>query len=177
MHPDRCVPPHGPDHAAAEEAAAEEAAAEAEAVAATATGAGTVNAVGGGAESEAVTAFEAVREAYEHLTRRGGAGAQSNPSHCLHTMLQAAGGAGTGADATGGGGGGGGGGGSGGGEAVGSTAGDAAENARFFKARLVATVHEYGEAGLPVDSLRRKFAQVLCCAAPAQAQAQAQAQA
>ena len=43
---------------------------------------------------------------------------------------------------------------------MGSAAGDAAENARFFKARLMATVHEYGEAGLPVDSLRRKFAQV-----------------
>ena len=184
LHPDRCLPPLGTDHAAPGEKAAD---ADAAAAAAAAAGAGTEKAVGGGAGSAGVTGFEAVREAYEHLTRRGGAGAQSNPSHCLHTMLQAAagaGGAGGGSVAHAAGGGGGGG---GGGEAVRGAAADAAENARFFKARLVATVHvrprpnpdpnpnpnpnpsqvhEYGEAGLPVDSLRRKFAQVPCQPSP-----------
>ena len=37
-----------------------------------------------------------------------------------------------------------------------------AEAVRFFKARLAATVHEYGEKGVPIGSLRRKFAQVRC---------------
>ena len=34
------------------------------------------------------------------------------------------------------------------------------ERIRYFKARLAAVTHEYGEAGIPIDSLRRKFAQV-----------------
>ena len=96
-----------------------------------------VGAVGGGAEVAAD--FEAARAAYEHLTRDGGVGRQANPTHSLRAMLQAT--------STGGG-------------ASGGGVPPEREAARYFKARLLAVVHEYGSEGIPIGSLRRKFAQV-----------------
>ena len=121
----------------------------------------------GGALRGSAPDFEGVRAAYAHLME-GGGGNQSNPTHSLHKMLRAVapsgGGAAT-AYATGV------------GIAAGNSCADTAaaaaareasegsatseENAAlFFKARLAATVHEYGDKGLPIGSLRRKFAQV-----------------
>ncbi|KAL1523893.1 hypothetical protein AB1Y20_018812 [Prymnesium parvum] len=87
---------------------------------------------GGGGEG-----FERVHAAYVHLTERGGRGEQANPTHSLRKMVRAVGG--------------------GGGE---EAAGGVEEAVLYFKARLAAAVLDWGEGGIPIGSLRRKFSQV-----------------
>lgn len=108
--------------------------------------------------------FEAVRSAFHHLSTEGGRGSQSNPTHSIHKMLAVVSvapesglvdvdGMRRAGD------------GSGGGEReLRERERGQAEEVACFKARLAATVHEYGEEGLPIGSLRRKFAQVRACA-------------
>lgn len=91
----------------------------------------------GGIECSRREQFERVCAAYNHLTLEGGRGHQSNPSHSLFKMLRLV------SPPTG--------------EAEAS---EGEKEAFYFKARLVATVHDYAEHGLPIGSLRRKFSQV-----------------
>ena len=86
--------------------------------------------------------FDAIRSAYVHLTQQGGRGQQSNPTHSLTKMLMATAAA-TESIAT-----------------ITSEGGAVSERCRFFKAKLVAVCHEYGTAGIPVPSLRKKYAEV-----------------
>ena len=97
--------------------------------------------------SSATEDFAAIRAAYVHLTEEGGRGSQSNPTHSLRKMLLATVGDG--------------GGGRGGGD-LGSADGDGGveERCRCFKAQLAAVCHEYGGAGIPISSLKKKFAEV-----------------
>ena len=92
----------------------------------------------GGRECSRREQFERVCAAYNHLTLEGGRGHQSNPSHSLFKMLRLV------SPPTG--------------EAEAS---EGEKEAFYFKARLVATVHDYAEHGLPIGSLRRKFSQVM----------------
>lgn len=86
------------------------------------------------------TSFEAIRAAYEHLTRDGGRGAQANPTHSLRLMLQATDSLGGDADR--------------GGNAGG------VDDVRCFRAKLAAVCHEYAPVGIPLASLRKKYAEV-----------------
>ncbi|CAK9049053.1 unnamed protein product [Durusdinium trenchii] len=78
--------------------------------------------------------FSRLHQAYRHLTRDHGCGAQSNPRHEQHLMLQ-------------------------------WTYGhegdvEAQTEMQMFKSRLLTVIGEFGEKGLPLSSLRKKYAQV-----------------
>jgi hypothetical protein len=74
--------------------------------------------------------FDAVQKAYQHLTLAKGRGSQSNPTHSLKLMLQVSG-----------------------------VASEQKED-DCFKARLVAVLLEYGEKGLDLSNLKKKWSQV-----------------
>ena len=78
-------------------------------------------------------AFDEVRKAYEHLTKEEGVGKQANPAHSLKLMLELSSAA---------------------------TEEKAFEEEDFFKARLIAVLLEYGDKGLDLSNVRRKWTQV-----------------
>ena len=78
-------------------------------------------------------AFDQIRKAYEHLTRDEGIGKQTNPTHSLKLMLELSGEA---------------------------TDEESSEHKDFFKARLVSVLLEYGDNGLDLSNVRRKWTQV-----------------
>jgi ankyrin repeat protein len=82
--------------------------------------------------------FDELRKAYLHLTEHGGRGMQSNPAHSLHLMLQVSG--------------------------VEEKNNDDDSNddqeASFFKARLIAVLLEYGDMGLDLSNVKKKWNQV-----------------
>jgi len=83
--------------------------------------------------------FDKIRKAYEHLTKEGGNGKQSNPSHSLHLMLELT-------------------------KSSGSndlqTEGADDDDNDFFKARLLAVLLEYGDKGLDLSNVKKKWNQV-----------------
>lgn len=82
--------------------------------------------------------FDAVHKAYEHLTLEGGNGTQSNPSHSLNLMLELSK---TSANK--------------------STTTEASESDDdCFKARLIAVLLEYGDKGLDLSNVKKKWTQV-----------------
>lgn len=74
--------------------------------------------------------FDEIRRAYIHLTEHDGHGNQANPAHSLNLMLQANG-----------------------------VSKDAGEDS-FFKVRLTAVLLEYGEKGIDLSNIRKKWKQV-----------------
>lgn len=78
-------------------------------------------------------AFDELRQAYEHLTKENGVGKQTNPTHSLKLMLKVSNGA---------------------------TEVKALQQADFFQARLIAVLLEYGDNGLDLSNVRRKWSQV-----------------
>jgi hypothetical protein len=74
--------------------------------------------------------FDAVQKAYKHLTLSEGRGSQSNPAHSLKLMLQVSG-----------------------------VTSEQKED-DCFKARLVAVLLEYGEKGLDLSNLKKKWIQL-----------------
>jgi hypothetical protein len=76
--------------------------------------------------------FDQVKQAYEHLTKESGVGKQSNPAHSLKLMLEVRGG----------------------------DEKRELEEEDFFKARLIAVLLEYGDKGLDLSNVRRKWNQV-----------------
>jgi hypothetical protein len=74
--------------------------------------------------------FDQIRKAYIHLTEYNGHGNQANPSHSLNLMLQASG------------------------------VSKEADEDSFFKARLVAVLLEYGDKGIDLSNIRKKWKQV-----------------
>jgi hypothetical protein len=78
-------------------------------------------------------AFDELRQAYEHLTKENGVGKQTNPTHSLKLMLKVSNGA---------------------------TEEKALQQADFFQARLIAVLLEYGDNGLDLSNVRRKWSQV-----------------
>lgn len=81
--------------------------------------------------SEGYEEFSKLSEAYHHLTRQQGQGAQSNPRHQERLMLQW----------------------------IGHEEQPISEM-QMFKSRLLTVIGEFGEKGLPLSSLRKKYAQV-----------------
>jgi hypothetical protein len=83
--------------------------------------------------------FDALHKAYVHLLEEGGRGNQSNPAHSLHLMLQVSG--------------------------LQQNA-DMAKNKddnvddSCFKARLIAVLLEYGDKGLDLSNVKKKWKQV-----------------
>ena len=77
--------------------------------------------------------FDEIREAYEHLTSDAGIGYQKNPSHSIKLMLKLT--------ST-------------------SPEGLRVMHDGFFKARLAAVLMEYGDQGLDLSNVRRKWTQV-----------------
>ena len=82
--------------------------------------------------------FDALHKAYHHLVDAGGRGNQSNPAHSLNLML----------------------------EHVNAAAQDSGKNhtdrddVSLFKARLIAVLLEYGERGLDLSNVKKKWKQV-----------------
>jgi len=158
-HPDKAAAAVATAAAGAAEAATGEAAtATAEAATAEAAADGSVGgaAVAGvadvtdAADAADVADFASLRAAYEHLTVGGGRGHQSNPTHSLHRMLRAA----AATVPTGG-------------DGDGDGDGAAADAAASIGAQLAAVAQEYGAVGIPLSSLRKKFAEVWGAALPA----------
>ncbi|CAJ1447368.1 unnamed protein product [Effrenium voratum] len=81
--------------------------------------------------SEGYDEFSALHEAYRHLTKDQGQGNQSNPRHQERLMLQ-----------------------------WDSQEPGFESEAQMFKSRLLTVVGEFGDKGLPLSSLRKKYAQV-----------------
>ena len=75
--------------------------------------------------------FDEIRKAYVHLTELDGRGNQSNPAHSLNLMLQASG-----------------------------ISKEDDDEDSFFKARLVAVLLEYGDKGIDLSNVRKKWKQV-----------------
>jgi DnaJ-domain-containing protein 1 len=84
------------------------------------------------------TTFEAIHEAYTHVMKENGYGNQSNPSHSLNLMLQV----------------------SGLHEKEDESDGKIASDSTCFKARLVAVLLEYGDKGLDLSNVKKKWKQV-----------------
>ncbi len=79
--------------------------------------------------------FDALHKAYIHLVEEGGHGKQSNPSHSLKLMLQHV--------------------------STVSIGGSVDEStSTLFKARLIAVLLEYGDKGLDVSNVKKKWKQV-----------------
>ena len=89
-------------------------------------------------------AFDRLRKAYEHLTIEDGIGKQCNPAHSLPLMLQLAGRTNHPHDEKS----------NSGGTAVPN------DNTDCFKARLIAVLLEYGDKGLDVSNVAKKWKQV-----------------
>lgn len=84
-------------------------------------------------ESSEGSDFDKARKAYEHLTKESGIGKQSNPAHSLKLMLEVS--------------------------ACGEEKRELEEE-DFFRARLTAVLLEYGDKGLDLSNVRRKWNQV-----------------
>jgi hypothetical protein len=82
-------------------------------------------------DDRAATDFDALHKAYRHLVVHKGEGTQSNPSHCLKLMLEVSGG----------------------------HTEEEADN-DYFQTRLIAVLLEYGDKGLDLSNLKRKWKQV-----------------
>ena len=90
--------------------------------------------------------FDAVSKAYQHLTAGNGRGQQSNPAHSLNLMLQV----------------------SGVGQQLSSSSVKGGQEQPFgtndsddcFKARLIAVLLEYGNKGLDLSNVKKKWKQV-----------------
>eukprot|EP00980_Cylindrotheca_fusiformis_P016307 scaffold4844_cov112-Cylindrotheca_fusiformis.AAC.5 len=85
---------------------------------------------------DAALSFDALRKAYNHLMEENGYGNQSNPSHSLNLMLQVSG--------------------------LQETEGEdpSISDSSCFKARLIAVLLEYGDKGLDLSNVKRKWKQV-----------------
>lgn len=84
--------------------------------------------------------FDSIHKAYEHLTLENGNGSQCNPAHSLNLMLELSSRIST-FDATG--------------------ATDPIEiDEDYFKARLIAVLLEYGDKGLDLCNVKKKWTQV-----------------
>ena len=81
--------------------------------------------------------FDELHKAYLHLTEHGGRGKQSNPAHSLHLMLQVSGV-----------------------EEKNNDDNTHVPEASFFKARLIAVLLEYGDTGLDLSNIKKKWNQV-----------------
>lgn len=82
--------------------------------------------------------FDEIRKAYDHLTTEGGNGEQYNPSHSLNLMLELSK---TSVNHE-------------------SETEGLKETDDFFKARLLAVLLEYGDKGLDLSNVRKKWTQV-----------------
>ena len=89
---------------------------------------------------EETVAFDELRKAYKHLTEEDGVGDQSNPAHSLNLMLQYVNS-------------------SNGSNTTGKSDGEE-EDDSFFKARLVAVLLEYGDKGIDLSNVKKKWKQV-----------------
>lgn len=78
--------------------------------------------------------FDALHKAYRHLTEERGHGKQSNPAHSLNLMLQVA--------------------------VESAPEMEGAKDDQCFKARLIAVLLEYGDKGLDLSNVRKKWRQV-----------------
>lgn len=84
--------------------------------------------------------FDAIHKAYEHLTLEGGTGSQCNPAHSLNLMLELS---------------------KTPGDKAAATAGvNESDDGDCFKARLIAVLLEYGDKGLDLCNIKKKWAQV-----------------
>jgi len=90
-------------------------------------------------ESTSKSQFEELKEAYEHLTKHRGIGSQSNPAHSLNLMLELQQH-----------------------QSSSSPTGQQQEKHHedFFQARLTAVLLEYGDRGLDLSNIQRKWKQV-----------------
>ena len=99
-------------------------------------------------ESPTRISFDELRKAYLHLTEEGGVGDQSNPAHSLNLMLRYVNNSGTKTE----------------GENTNSNIEQDAtidgEEDTFFKARLVAVLLEYGDKGIDLSNVKKKWKQV-----------------
>ena len=84
--------------------------------------------------------FDELRRAYLHLMEEDGVGDQSNPAHSLNLMLQYVNNS---SDKSGE-----------------RKKDDGVENDSFFKARLVAVLLEYGDKGIDLSNVKKKWKQV-----------------
>jgi ankyrin repeat protein len=85
-------------------------------------------------DESSVVDFDALHKAYQHLTLEGGHGKQCNPAHSLNLMLQVSG--------------------------VSEPKKNMDDDDMFFKARLIAVLLEYGDKGLDISNLKKKWKQV-----------------
>lgn len=83
--------------------------------------------------------FDRIRKAYEHLTKEGGNGKQSNPAHSLNLMLELSKSSVN--------------------DETQTVAADDDDN-DFFKARLLAVLLEYGDKGLDLSNVKKKWNQL-----------------
>ena len=95
-------------------------------------------------ETEAPPTFDELRKAYMHLTEEDGVGNQSNPAHSLNLMLRYINSSGNGSTV---------------GENTTKQEIDEEDNS-FFKARLVAVLLEYGDKGIDLSNVKKKWKQV-----------------
>ncbi|KAL3904163.1 MAG: hypothetical protein SGILL_010175 [Bacillariaceae sp.] len=84
--------------------------------------------------------FQELQRAYKHLTEEKGHGNQSNPAHSLNLMLQVT----TGGDT----------------KEDGKNDNEVCEDASSFKARLLAVLLEYGDKGMDLSNVKKKWIQV-----------------
>mmetsp|Transcript_16391 Transcript_16391/g.24159 ORF Transcript_16391/g.24159 Transcript_16391/m.24159 type:complete len:451 (+) Transcript_16391:240-1592(+) len=82
-------------------------------------------------EATEVSDFNELQHAYEHLTKYGGIGEQSNPSHSLNLMLE-----------------------------VNGSPQTNLQDSDFFQARLLSVLLEYGEKGLELSNIQPKWRQL-----------------
>ena len=94
---------------------------------------------------EETVAFDELRKAYKHLTEEDGVGDQSNPAHSLNLMLQYVNSSSNGSNTTGK-------------NNIEQDGGE--EDNSFFKARLVAVLLEYGDKGIDLSNVKKKWKQV-----------------
>jgi hypothetical protein len=82
-------------------------------------------------QEENSSSFDAVHKAYKHLIENNGHGKQSNPAHSLNLMLQ-----------------------------VNGLEDEKEDSLSCFKARLIAVLLEYGDKGLDLSNVKKKWKQV-----------------
>jgi Ankyrin repeats (3 copies)/DnaJ domain/Ankyrin repeats (many copies) len=87
--------------------------------------------------------FHAIQKAYNHLMVKDGIGKQLNPAHSLNLMLQVTGAPTSNSPPT-----------------EDEEKGDEDNSDSFFKARLVAVLLEYGDRGLELSNVKKKWKQV-----------------
>jgi len=88
--------------------------------------------------------FDAIQKAYKHLTIENGVGTQSNPAHSLNLMLELQVSLDRNGDT----------------EQCKTTTAEDMDEESLFKARLIAVLLEYGDKGLELCNIRKKWSQV-----------------